>query len=126
MLAAPAEVVKRYEALLNAIWTESARYLGGFSANLLAKRVAWEISLEYPAIELVEFRSDGVSCSRIPVRQEESALHVEEMFVKFTRKYMSILTKLLGTKRAREIGEKAGICPAAEDAAGSRTLEEGC
>ncbi len=126
MLRAPAEVVKRYEALLNTIWTESARYLGEFSASLLAKRVAWEISLEYPAIELVEFRPDGVSCSRIPVPQEESDAHVEEMFAKFTQKYMSVLTKLLGRKRAREIGEKAGLCPATENTGAVRTLEEGC
>lgn len=99
--------IKRYEDLLREMWTASVKYLGEFSANLLMERVVWEVSLEYPEIELLQFDQNGISCTRIAARLEENPeLPVEDMFMKFISRYVAVLAKLLGHERAEEIRNK--------------------
>lgn len=101
------ERIEHYETLLREIWIASAKYLGMVSVNLLIERVVWEVSLEYKEIELLQYDQNGISCTRIAASLEENPeLPVEDMFMKFITRYVTILAKLLGHERAEEIKNK--------------------
>jgi len=100
------DIIVRYETLLKEMWAESAKYLGALSTNLLVERVVWELSQEYPAVQLLKYGSDGISCDPMLANEEKSFNDLEEMFMKFVTRYVSILAKLLGHERAEEIRKK--------------------
>ena len=100
------DVIVRYETLLKEMWSESAKYLGILSTNLLVERVVWELSQEYPAVQLLKYGPDGISCAQILTSVEKDFNDVEEMFMRFITRYVSILAKLLGHERAEEIRKK--------------------
>ncbi|MCG0278893.1 MAG: hypothetical protein L5656_10285 [Thermanaeromonas sp.] len=100
------DVIVRYETLLKEMWSESAKYLGILSTNLLVERVIWELSQEYPAIQLLKYGPEGISCTQILTSVEKGFNDLEEMFMKFITRYVSILAKLLGHERAEEIRKK--------------------
>lgn len=99
--------IERYETLLREMWAASAKYLGMLSVNLLVERVVWEVSLEYPEMELLHYGQDGISCARIAARLEENPnLPIEDMFMKFITKYVAILARLIGHERTEEIKKR--------------------
>ncbi len=106
MAEASMNIIVRYETLLKEMWSESAKYLGILSTNLLVERVVWELSQDYPAVQLLEYGPDGISCSQISASVENGASDLEEMFMRFITRYVSILAKLLGHERAEEIRKK--------------------
>ncbi|HHV61412.1 MAG TPA: hypothetical protein GXX51_02060 [Firmicutes bacterium] len=99
--------IERYETLLREMWTASAKYLGMFSVKLLVERVVWELSLEYREIELLEYDQDGISCARIAASLKKNPdLPVDDMFAKFTTRYLKILARLLGHEKTEKIAKK--------------------
>ncbi len=106
MEEAAKDIIVRYETLLKEMWSESAKYLGTLSTNLLVERVVWELSQEYPAVRLLKYGPEGISCAPMQVNEEKSFNDLEEMFMRFVTRYVSILAKLLGHERAEEIRKK--------------------
>lgn len=106
MEEAAKDIIVRYETLFKQMWSESAKYLGILSTNLLVERVVWELSQEYPAIQLLKYGPDGISCAPMLANEEKSFNDLEEMFMSFIARYVSILAKLLGQERAEEIRKK--------------------
>lgn len=99
--------IDRYETLLREMWTESAKYLGTFSVNLLVERVVWELSLEYKEIELLQYGQDGISCAGIAAGLKKNPdLPVDDMFMKFTIRYLEILARLLGHEKTEKIAKR--------------------
>lgn len=113
MAEADRDVVVRYERLLKEVWSESTKYLGVLTTNLLVERVVWELSQEYPVMQLLKYGPDGISCAEILAGVEKAfndqdTGNLEEMFMSFITRYVSILAKLLGQERAEEIRKKIG------------------
>lgn len=100
------EVIVRYETLLKEMWSESAKYLGILSTNLLVERVVWELSQDYPVVQLLKYGPEGISCAQILASVEKDSNDLEEMFMRFIARYVSILAKLLGHERAEQIRKK--------------------
>lgn len=99
--------IERYETMLREMWTESAKYLGTFSVNLLVERVVWELSLEHKEIELLQYGQDGITCARIAAGLKKNPdLPVDDMFVKFINRYLEILAKLLGHEKTEKIAKR--------------------
>ncbi|WPX08699.1 hypothetical protein [Anaerocellum danielii] len=98
------EKVKRYEDLLNEIWTASEKYLGRATVQLLVERVVWELSGEYKETELLQFNENGISCKELLTALKENLnFPVDEMFAKFVTSYVEILSRLIGSENAEKI-----------------------
>lgn len=101
--------IERYETLLRELWAASERYLGTFAVKLLVERVVWEVSSEYREIELMQYNQDGISCSQIAAKWKDNPdLPVYDMFEKFIKTYLEILSRLLGREKAEKIKESVG------------------
>lgn len=99
--------IERYETLLREMWTESAKYLGTFSVNLLVERVVWELSLEHKEIELLQYDQDGITCAGIAASLKKNPdLPSDDMFVKFIIRYLEILARLLGHEKTEKIAKR--------------------
>ncbi|EIW00618.1 hypothetical protein [Thermoanaerobacter siderophilus] len=98
------EKVRRYENLLNEMWTASEKYLGKASVQLLVERVVWDLSAEYKEIELLHLDENGISCKEILTSLKENQdFPVDEMFMKFITRYVEILSRLIGSENAEKI-----------------------
>lgn len=100
------ERLDRYERLLKKIWKNSVKYLGFLSLKLLIERVIWDISMDYPEIELLDWDEEGFSVKRLKEKLEEGEdIPFEDMFDTFIERFVEILAKLIGKSEAERIKE---------------------
>ncbi|MDK2836730.1 MAG: hypothetical protein PWP21_1507, partial [Thermosediminibacterales bacterium] len=73
----------------------------------LVERVVWDLSAEYREIELLHYDEGRISCAEIADSLKKNPdLPVDDMFMKFTTRYVEILTRLIGHEKTEKITKK--------------------